>query len=204
MFGECNYMDILYSLPGLLIAIVFHEVAHGYVAYTLGDDTAKNAGRLTLNPIKHIDPIGFFSMLIFKFGWAKPIPINSYNFKNRKKDMFLVSLAGPAINMLIAIITGVIIIKFNFNNIITKEILRYTFIYNIMLAAFNFMPFPPLDGSKMLASMLPNKAEYFFYKNEKYLSYILIILIMTGGIDKFLSPFLNLISNLIFKLINIF
>ena len=195
-------LDKLISLPGLFIAIIFHEVAHGYTAYKLGDPTAKQAGRLTLNPIAHIDPIGFLSMLIFRFGWAKPVPINSMYFKNRKIDTILVSIAGPISNFIIAIIAGLIVSSGVIKNNIIIEMLIITLWYNIMLGVFNLLPFPPLDGSKILASLLPTKYEYMFYKYEKPLHLILIFLIITNSIDKMLSPLINMSLNLILRIIS--
>ena len=146
-------MEFVYSLPGLLVAIVFHELAHGLTAYALGDDTAKREGRLTLNPLKHIEPIGFLAMLIFKFGWAKPVPINPLNFKKRKRDTLLVSLAGPISNFFLAILV-VIILKSNIvRNYLLTQMLVITLWYNIMLGIFNLLPFPPLDGSNRCQSL---------------------------------------------------
>lgn len=193
-------IDKILALPGLFMAIIFHEVAHGYMAYKLGDPTAKKAGRLTLNPIKHIDIVGFIFLLIFRFGWAKPVPVNSMYFENRKRGMILVSLAGPMTNFLLALILSLILsVGFITNEIIFK-ILIIAIWYNIMLGIFNLLPFPPLDGSKVLASLLPSKYEYYFYKNEKYLNLILIILIMTNYIDNILSPLINFALNLMVKI----
>ncbi len=194
-------MDIIYRLPGLLVAIVFHEYSHGMAAYMLGDNTAKNAGRLTLNPIKHIDPIGFIALLIFKFGWAKPVPINTMNFKNRKRDTLLVSIAGPAANFIVSIAI-VLIFRLNIiTNTLVIEMLLIALWYNIILGVFNLLPFPPLDGSKIVASLLPKKIEYNFYKYERYFYIILIILIITNTIDKLLSPIINFVIDTLLQIL---
>ena len=184
-------MNFVYNLPGLFIAIILHELAHGYMAYILGDNTAKNAGRLSLNPIKHIDPVGFVCMLVFRFGWAKPVPINPLNFRNRKRDTILVSLAGPLTNFIIAILVSFVILFARITSPILQKIFVITLWYNIMLGVFNLLPFPPLDGSKILASLLPRKQEYYFYRYEKYLYIILVILIGTNTIDKILGPIIS-------------
>lgn len=193
-------IDKVLALPGLFMAIIFHEVAHGYMAYKLGDPTAKNAGRLTLNPLKHIDLIGFIFMLIFRFGWAKPVPVNSMYFKNRKRDMILVSLAGPFTNFLSALILSLIISVGIIRNKIILQILIIAIWYNIMLGIFNLLPFPPLDGSKVVASLLPTKYEYYFYKNQRYLNLILIILILTNYIDRILSPLIDFALSMMMKI----
>ena len=149
--------DLFLRLPGLLLAIVIHEFSHGYTAYLLGDDTAKNSGRLTLNPIKHIDLIGFIFLLIFRFGWAKPVPINPLNFKNRRKGIVVVSLSGPFSNFLVAFIILFIISLDVINNYLLLNILFLGLWYNMMLGIFNLLPFTPLDGSKILASLLPRR-----------------------------------------------
>lgn len=194
--------DKLISLPGLFIAIIFHEVAHGYTAYKLGDPTAKEAGRLTLNPLKHIDIVGFICMLVFRFGWAKPVPINPNYFKNRKRDTILVSLAGPLTNFLISIISALIISMGFIKNDIVMESVVITLWYNIMLGVFNLLPFPPLDGSKIVASLLPVKYEYMFYKYEKYLYLVLVVLIITNTIDKILGPLINMSLKLLLKIVS--
>lgn len=194
--------NMIYSLPGLFVAIIFHELAHGITAYWLGDNTAKDAGRLTLNPLKHIDVIGFIFMLIFKFGWAKPVPVNPFNFKNRKRGMILVSLAGPVSNFLIAIITGFLLSTNIITNKIIFEMLLITIWYNIMLGVFNLLPFPPLDGSKIFASLLPRKLEYYFYKYEKYMYIVLVILIGTNTIDRIMGPVIDTTLNLLIRIIS--
>lgn len=194
-------LNKIISLPGLLIAIIFHELAHGYMAYKLGDPTAKEAGRLTVNPLKHIDIVGFLFMLIFKFGWAKPVPINTSYFKNRKRDTILVSVAGPMTNFIIAIISAFIISSNIINNNIVLEMLVVTLWYNIMLGVFNLLPFPPLDGSKIIASILPVKWEYKFYKYEKYFYLVLVFLIISNTIDKILGPLINMSLNILLKIV---
>ncbi|CAK7016381.1 site-2 protease family protein [Tissierella carlieri] len=194
-------MDIIYNLPGLFTAIIFHELAHGFTAYLLGDNTAKDSGRLTLNPFKHMDLTGFLFLLIFKFGWAKPVPINPFNFKNRKRDTILVSLAGPLSNFIIAIIIGFLLSLNIITNSILFKILFITLWYNIMLGVFNLLPFPPLDGSKIIASLLPKKLEYYFYKYEKYLYVILIILIATNTVDRIMGPIIDAALNILILII---
>ena len=194
-------MDVIYNLPGLFTAIIFHELAHGYTAYLLGDNTAKDSGRLTLNPFKHMDLTGFLCMLIFKFGWAKPVPINPFNFKNRKRDTILVSLAGPLSNFIIAIFIGFVLSFSKITNPILFQILLITLWYNIMLGVFNLLPFPPLDGSKIVASLLHQKLEYYFYKYEKYMYVILIILIATNTVDRIMGPIIDAALNILIYII---
>ncbi|WP_066500085.1 site-2 protease family protein [Abyssisolibacter fermentans] len=193
----------LIRLPALLIAIVCHEFAHGYVAYKLGDNTAKNRGRLTLNPLKHLDPIGFLLLFTLGFGWAKPVPINPLYFKDRKLGTILVSIAGPLTNFALAILTALLITLLKINNNLILSFVLPIFWYNIALGVFNLIPLPPLDGSKILASLLPNKYEYLFYKYEKYLYIILIVLIMTDTINVILHPLIGVIFNFILNLVSI-
>jgi len=201
-------MDKLLILPGLLIAITFHELAHGLTSYKLGDPTAKNSGRLTLNPFAHIDIVGFLLLFTVGYGWAKPVPINPMYYKKRKLGTILVSLAGPLTNFLIAIITtiSIFIIVGNFSNssTILLDILRITIWYNIILGLFNLLPFPPLDGSKIIASILPTKYEILFYKYEKYLYILLVGLAISGSINRILAPLIDLSYNTLFKMISIF
>lgn len=194
-------MDILISIPGLIIAIVCHELAHGFTAYLLGDTTAKDAGRLSLNPIRHIDPVGLLAMIFFRFGWAKAVPINPMKFKNRKRDTFLVSIAGVVVNFLLALVSALILAHVHLNNEILFQMVLITMWYNIMLGVFNLLPFPPLDGSKLVASFLPTKLEYLFYKYERYFYFILVILIMTNTTDRIIGPLIDFILNLIIKII---
>jgi Zn-dependent protease len=156
---------IIPALAVLLFALPLHECAHGYVAYLLGDDTAKRQGRLTLNPIRHLDPIGAICILFLGFGWAKPVPVNPYNFKNRKIDMAVTSIAGPLTNLLLAFLSLLILaggMKIAPATFYNSNLILYFFVtfaeINIMLCIFNLIPIPPLDGSRLLALFLPENA----------------------------------------------
>ena len=146
--------------------------------------------------------IGFIFLLIFRFGWAKPVPINPLNFKNRRKGIVIVSLSGPFSNFLVAFIILFIISLDVINNYLLLNILFLGLWYNMMLGIFNLLPFPPLDGSKILASLLPRRLEYYFYKYEKYLYLILIILLFTDLIDRILTPMINFSLNILLKIIS--
>ncbi|MCK4916835.1 MAG: site-2 protease family protein [Candidatus Omnitrophica bacterium] len=194
-------MTIIFFIIILFLSITIHEFAHGWIAYKLGDLTAKHSGRLTLNPLAHIDPFGtvvlpiltlIISRGLFPFGYAKPVPINPYNFKNPKKDIRWVGLAGPGINIIFAIILT-LIIKLNISFL--QDALKLGVLINLILAIFNLIPIPPLDGSKILASLLPNKYSYPYLKMEKYGFLIIIFLIMSGFIKWFLIPLVNMIAN---------
>jgi Zn-dependent protease len=203
-----SLVEMLIWLPAIVIALTFHEYAHGKVAYLLGDNTAYYQGRLTLNPLPHIDWIGFLMLLIFKFGWAKPVQVNPYNFKNIgiKQGMMLVSLAGPAMNILLAFI-GMILLRIvvPFQGVEWGEMaiaLIQPLIYiNLILAAFNLIPVPPLDGSKILAGILPDSGTRFMYALEQYGFVILLVLIITGIIPKLLWPLTNLFYNALYFII---
>ncbi len=187
-----------YSIPinviAALLCITLHELCHGLVAYKLGDNTAKDAGRLTLNPIKHIDIIGLVMMAIFKFGWAKPVPINMNNFKNPKTGMAITALAGPVSNVILAVIMFLIygfIYKFFYNSSEAGTLilqLVYTTAYiSCALAVLNIIPIPPLDGSKILFALLPSDIYYKLMRYEQYGFILLILLISTNAASPFLS-----------------
>ena len=205
---DINFMEILYRLPAVFIGFSFHEFAHALVAYRMGDDTAKINGRLTLDPTAHIDPIGILMLILFKFGWAKPVPINPGNFKNRKQGIILVSLAGPMMNFIIAIISlliyGLVYFKFGIENVIFDRIMINIYFINIGLGIFNLIPLPPLDGSKILAGILPVKLEYKFYQYEQYSYILLLILILTNVIDYILSPMFYYAEKLISSIVSLF
>ncbi|MDD3895263.1 MAG: site-2 protease family protein [Syntrophomonadaceae bacterium] len=191
--------DILIWLPAILIGLTFHEYAHGRVAYMLGDDTAYNQGRLTLNPLPHIDWIGFIMLIFAHFGWAKPVQVNPLNFNKNisiKQGMMLVSLAGPVMNILVALV-GMIVYKYllpfqslEWGSYVIALLIPLIRI-NIILAAFNLIPVPPLDGSKILAGLLPDSGARAMYSLEQYGPFILIILIVTDLTEKIISPLAN-------------
>lgn len=201
-----NYLiDFLIVLPAVLIAISFHEFAHAAAAYAMGDPTAKNEGRLSVNPAKHIDPIGLLMLMIARFGWAKPVPVNENNFKNRTMGSLLVSIAGIGMNILIAIV-AFIILHFTqnlFQNYAYFEVMSSIIRINIAFAAFNLLPVPPLDGSKILVTLLPSKYRYMVYKYENYGTVILILLLITGTLGIVLNPIVNVIIAFITSVINL-
>lgn len=179
-------LKILIMAFALLFTIISHELGHGIVAYWMGDDTAKRAGRLSLNPIKHIDPIGALCMFLFKFGWAKPVPINNDNFKHKKVGLFLVSVAGIFVNLLTVLITMILVMSFA-GKVASDEYLSYAasiFIgYGISLASFNLIPVPPLDGSKILMSLLPDRVTDRLLRFDRLAFFVLILLVYTRILD---------------------
>lgn len=219
MFNNLLYrfLNLILTLPAVLLAISVHETAHGYAAYKMGDPTAKYSGRLSLNPLAHFDLIGFLCMLFFHFGWAKPVPINPDNFKDRKKGVILVSLAGPVSNLAMAIISAVILgivgqftgFAALFSNVTSLKglnvlivMLYYCIIINVGLMIFNLIPIPPLDGSRVLTEFLPGRIKYKFYRYERYSFLVLLLIIYTGILDPILNFLTNLILQPIFKIVN--
>ena len=200
MFGNINLQDIIIRTIAVLVAIIPHEMAHGYAAYLCGDETAKNDGRLSLNPLHHLDPIGTICLIFFKFGWAKPVMINPNNFRDRKKGTSFVSIAGVLTNFILAIISVIIMKHIRLNDFVF-ELFMNIFWFNIVLGVFNLIPIPPLDGSKLLFSFLPLKYEYYLIKYEKYGYIILLLLIMSNNLDKILIPMVNFMINLIGKIV---
>lgn len=175
---------LLYILPAILIALTVHEYAHARTAYAFGDTTARDAGRMSLNPLRHLDPIGALLMIFVGFGWAKPVPINPWYFgANRKRKVLLVSLAGPVSNLLQALVgTGIMALLVHFVSALGTvtlylfRLLNYYVQINISLAVFNLIPVPPLDGSKILGGLLPDRYFGFMLKMERYGFLILMVL----------------------------
>jgi Zn-dependent protease len=180
-------MPAIFSIIILIFSVIIHEVSHGLMADRLGDPTARLQGRLTLNPLKHIDPVGSIivplitSLAGFTFGWAKPVPYNPYNLRNRRQGEFLIALAGPASNLLVAVIFGTII-RFATAGATTVtpfvEVLSYIVIINIILAIFNLIPLPPLDGSKLFFAWLPQQYGRMRIMMEMYAPVFIVIIVV--------------------------
>lgn len=193
--------DLSVMIVPMLLAIVVHEVSHGFVAYLLGDPTAKLAGRLTLNPFRHLDLFGTLAFVLTRMiGWAKPVPINPRYFKNPRRGMMLVSLAGPGSNLLLAALSA---LMFPLLEIVAGRLDRQTVLmvlqplaymiqlsvmFNLSLALFNLLPIPPLDGSKIVAGLLPPETAWKFESMERWGFIVIIVLVMAGALQKIIDP----------------
>ncbi|MBQ9625514.1 MAG: site-2 protease family protein [Clostridia bacterium] len=186
-------LDILYLLPAILIGLSFHEAAHAYVAYKMGDSTAKNLGRLTLDPAKHIDPIGLLCLLLVGFGWAKPVPVNPNNYKNRREGEFLVSVAGVSMNFILGFFFTIVLALlyvFGWNNAIAVRIVSTIITINFSLMVFNLLPIGPLDGMGIIKSIFwksSYKIDMFILKYNQIITVVLIVLLVTGVIGYIIS-----------------
>ncbi len=196
----------LLFLPGILLGISVHECSHGYAAVRMGDDTPLLQGRITLNPLKHLDPVGFMCLLVFGFGWAKPVQINPGNFKNPRRDDAIVSFAGPASNFFVAFLfvglmkLAYMHLPYTLTNQIVFEVLRNTVYINLVLMTFNLIPIPPLDGHHILGGIGGAKVWNFYYKYREHLRFALLLLIVFGGIGKIIGPFINLLYKFLFSI----
>ncbi|MFW5722100.1 MAG: site-2 protease family protein [Desulfohalobiaceae bacterium] len=210
MFNLPSIQEIAILTVPILMAVTFHELAHGYVAYRLGDPTAKNAGRLTFNPIKHLDPVGTLALFLVHIGWAKPVPVNPSYFRDPRKGMLYVSIAGPATNFVLAVCFALLfyVLNFAFYNLSspqTSEVLirplammcLYGVQINLALGVFNLLPIPPLDGSNLLAAVLPRQAAHSFLQFGQYGFIVLILLFVTGAVQKIILPIIYFLQGLI-------
>ncbi len=202
--------QLIILAPPLLLGLTFHEFAHGYVAYRLGDPTAHSLGRLTLNPLKHLDPIGTIAFFFIKFGWAKPVPVNPRYFKNPARDMLWVALAGPLTNLGLAIASAIIVkILWFFTAIIPHNgfttgiivplngMLIASVWINLVLCVFNFLPIPPLDGSRILYGLLPADLARSYQKIEPYGFIIILVMAFSGMLSKVILPIISSVNTML-------
>ena len=191
--------------PPFLLAITFHEFSHGYVAWRLGDPTAHNEGRLTMNPLKHLDPLGVLAFFIIRIGWAKPVPVNASYFRNPLKDMMWVSIAGPGSNFLLAVISAVLLkLLLPLASFIPQPVFQpfmamayFSIQINLILGFFNLIPVPPLDGSRIVTGFASASTAMFFHKMEPYGFFIILILFYLGIIPKLVFPASNILLNIL-------
>ena len=200
-------MEIIAGLPGLVIAMVIHEYSHARVAYALGDYTPRMQGRLTLNPAAHVDPIGLLMLFVAHFGWAKPVQINPMNFSNPRRDDILVSLAGPASNLIVSFLALIILVLMAKLDFPLSEGLLVVFnliiIYNINFAIFNMLPIPPLDGSHILRNLLPYELARAYEGLERYSFIFLILIIATPILHYVFVPMQKFIFGIFQGIVNI-
>ena len=199
MFGDFGsfLVNMIAGLPGIIIAMVIHEYAHARVAVALGDFTPRMMGRLTLSPMAHLDPIGLLMLLVAHFGWAKPVQINPYNFENPRRDDILVSVAGPAANLLTAFVTMLVIVFMAKLDLPMSDgmylVFNFIMIININFAIFNMLPIPPLDGSHILKQLLPYDLAQKYEELERYSMLFLIIILMTPILSYVFVPLQRLV-----------
>lgn len=200
---DFSLTGLIAGLPGLVIALVIHEYAHAKAADVMGDFTPRMTGRLTLNPMAHIDPIGLIMLLVVRFGWAKPVMINARNFRNWRQGELLVALAGPVANLLVAFISLLamaVLFKLGMFSEGVRLVLSMMVLFNINFAIFNMLPLPPLDGSKVMMVLLPGRLAYKLMSLERYSFIILIFLMMTPFLTMILIPLQRLVLS-VFNLI---
>src|SRR6266702_3354638 len=193
LFGDpaAFLLRLVLQLPALLIAVTVHELAHALVADRLGDPTARALGRLTLNPLPHIDPLGALAFVLAGFGWAKPVPVNANHFRNPLRDMTWVAVAGPIANFLAAFASLVLFVALKTTGFLPEaasRALSYIYTFNLVLGIFNLIPLPPLDGGHFLPYLLPRRLAGALHGFERWGMLILLVLVFTGIIQRILGP----------------
>ena len=216
MFNFNKFLsDLIYILPAVVVSLSVHEFAHAFVSYKLGDVSQKERGRMSLNPLRHLDPIGTITLLFFGFGWAKPVQVDPYYYRNKKEGMMWTALAGPLMNFVVAFISVVfmgLLMKFATMWIYTSSVGNYLFMFllilaqiNIGLGIFNLIPIPPLDGSKILMGILKEETYFKLLRYENYFMMGLVLLLASGFLDSQLlyarSTILNSFTNVVFMLL---
>jgi len=199
MLGLPDLSSVAYMLPAIVVALTLHEYAHALVADRLGDRTARSMGRLTLNPLAHVDPLGLLLLFLAGFGWAKPVPVNPYNLRgDPQKGMLLVSLAGPLSNLVIAFLSAVLLgLLYACRAPNIEQVMNYMIRINVVLAVFNLLPVPPLDGSRVLAGLVPGSSRWL-YQLESIGAIILILLVFTGVIGAVFKVAVNPLVKLMY------
>lgn len=202
-----DFASMIYRIPALLFAISIHEYAHAQCADSMGDPTARYMGRLTFNPIAHLDPIGAILLVVAGFGWAKGVPINVNNFRNRREGILKVSFAGPAANLFLCFLAALMMALLGRMGMLSDGLYKFLFwmqLYNVWFAFFNLIPVPPLDGSRILSELLPAKQSWQFNEIvDRYGFYILIALVFTGITSMIINPLANGYLRLIQGLLSI-
>ena len=207
------WVQFLLLIPIILFSLSVHESAHAYVAHKLGDDTARNFGRITLNPAKHFDPVGFLFLLLFGFGWAKPVPVNTRNMKNGRWGFVATSIAGPLSNILLAFISAILaeltlVVLTHIPNMggisgmLTYLFFQMAVSLNVGYAVFNLLPIPPLDGSRLWTALLPRKIAEWTFRYERYMQYALLIFLCLGAFTDVINNITSTVTYGILRLVD--
>jgi Zn-dependent protease len=200
------FLLLILKAPALLLAVTIHELAHGLVADRLGDPTARLNGRLTLNPLPHIDPLGAVAFVFVGFGWAKPVPVNAYNLKHPRRDMAFVAAAGPLSNFILAFLAIVVlrlllpVAALPFVVEPLKLVVQFIFVFNVGLGVFNLIPLPPLDGGHFLPYFLPRASWNMIHKLERYGPLILLLAVMSRATDYVMRPAMSVVGAALIEL----
>ncbi len=200
---------LILQIPALLVAVTVHELSHGLVAERLGDPTARRQGRITLNPLPHIDPLGALAFVLAGFGWAKPVPVNAYNLRHPMRDMALVAAAGPISNFVVAFVALIavhLIRRLDAAPFLVEPVagmVLYVYLFNLALGIFNLIPLPPLDGGHFLPYFLPSGSWTLLRQLEQYGPFILILLVMTGATSYIIGPAFSLVHALYLELVRL-